>query len=124
MTAFSVGSLSTSGNATLAGQSFTPNVPGPNGSGSPGSATQVTLVAITFGFPSSDQSHWPGNCYLFSQPLDDPTLAAETTENRIAVNSDFVSGDLGSGTYSRKFNFQGATLNTGGVYYAYFANGY
>jgi hypothetical protein len=105
------------------GQSFVPNLAGPNGSGSPGSATSVNLGSITIGFPSASIEIRPTQCFVYSEMLDDQSEVGQA-EGRVGVSTgtDDSWTPFGSGTYARTYNFSNpTTLDPTMTYYIYFA---
>jgi hypothetical protein len=117
-----VASTATSASADYTGQSFTPNVPGPNGTGSIGSATSATLSSITFGYPTSDTDDRAVTAYVHSEALDDPSDVKNlATLVSTSTGTSDANGTFGSGTYSRTFTFPGDTLQVSQKYYIYFA---
>jgi len=119
MSTFSVGSTNWSTVLAYQGQSFKPNVAGPNGSGTPGSATQAALNSIVFGFDSADPL--PSKCFIYSQPLDDPSQAGTDTTYLLGSSTSTQSGsEFGTGSTTCRFNFSGISLQVGSPYYAYF----
>ena len=122
MAIFTVGTYGYDGVDDLGGQSFTPNVPG-DGSGSPGSATQVFVHTFSLGYPSASTTHRARTIYIYSIKLTDPDQIGQT-EYLVAVSSsgsfDDGTGLFGSGTYQRTFCFSSGALVPGSKYYAYF----
>jgi hypothetical protein len=123
MSTFTVASFSYDGVSDLGGQSFTPNVPGPNGSGSPGAATQVFIRKISLGYPSANTSGRAQKLYVYSVELTDPAqigqndyLVAESSDNGTLDGTNL----FGTGTYQRTFNFNAGALVPSSKYYFYF----
>src|ERR1051326_9030870 len=122
MSLFSIGSFSANTDGYVIGQSFKPNAPGINGSGSPGTPQQVTIADIKIGFSSTETTGRPDRVYIYSQPLTSVDQIGQA-ENLIADSGTSCSdgtGAFGSGTYYRQFDFSGEQLNFTSQYYAYF----
>jgi hypothetical protein len=123
MTTFTVALYSYDGVDDLGGQSFTPNVPGPNGSGSPGGATQVFIRKISLGYPSANTSERAEKLYVYSVELTDPAQIGQN-DYLVAVSTDSGTLDgtnlFGSGTYQRTFSFNAGALVPNSKYYIYF----
>lgn len=103
MANFTVAMTSTDSTTTARGQSFTPNVPGPNGSGGPGSATEVYLSTFTVGY-DSDTSSRQEIAYLYDYVPTTAQLSAGV--NALLTCSGYTDGsDFGSGSYTRTFTF-------------------
>jgi hypothetical protein len=123
MATFTVASYSFDGVNDLGGQSFTPNVPGPDGSGDPGSATQVFIRRISLGYPSANTSLRTGKVYIYSVELSDAEqigqsdyLVAESLINSVVDGTNL----FGTGTYQRTFNFNAGIFVPGNKYFIYF----
>ena len=121
MSTFTVGQSSYNRSQMVRGQSFNPNVPG-NGSGSPGSATQVFLDQIILSYPNGNTSIRAGNAYVYSVQLDDVAKIGEP-ENLVAQSNstEDETGYFGTGTYTRTYNFPNSSaLSPSATYYVYF----
>jgi hypothetical protein len=119
-TAFSVGSFASNGSMDVYGQSFQPNVAGPDGVGSPGSATSVSLQSIVVGYASSITSVRAIDCYVYSAPLTDEGDIGTGT-NLVAESFSYSDGSaFGAGSFSRQFNFREGLLDPTQTYYFYF----
>jgi hypothetical protein len=123
MATFTVASFSYDGVNDLGGQSFTPDVPGPNGSGSPGGATQVFIRKVSLGYSSANTSGRAQKLYVYSVELTDPAqigqpdyLVAESSEIGIVDGTNL----FGTGTYQRTFNFSAGAMVPNSKYYVYF----
>ena len=122
MSTFSVASLATGGSYLFGGLSCTPSVAGPDGSGSPGSATSVNLNSVTLGYPSSDVSIRPQTCYVYSVQITDPDDVGGST-NLVATSSSFSDGsDFGTNSHTRRWAFNSGSLNPSNTYFVYFDN--
>lgn len=125
MSTFTIGVFAYDGFKDLGGQSFTPNVPGPNGTGGgPGSASQVFIRSVNLGYPNANTSGRATSVLIYSVELTDPTQIGQS-DYQVAVSSTENppvdgSGLFGSGTYSRKFTFDAGALLPGTKYYLYF----
>ena len=119
MSNFSCASNSTNENSWLRGLSYTPNVQGPNGSGSPGSATTVKLVSVTVGCPTLAAAGEAPTCYVYSAPLDDPTDIGTPTNLVATSTSKTIGSAFGSGTHSTTYAFSNQLLAVSAVYYVY-----
>ncbi len=121
MTTFSVGSFAASGTNSCYGQSFTPNVPGPNGVGSPGAATSVSLASVSIGYPSSSTTGRATTAYIYTSI---PSSSDLSTGTGSLATSDVAttdgSGMFGSSTYSRTFTFTGVPLDPTVTYFVLF----
>ncbi len=119
-TSFSVGSFASNGSMDVYGQSFKPNVAGPDGVGSPGTATSVSLQSIVVGYASSITSVRATDCYVYSAALtDENEIGTET--NLVAMSSSYTDGSaFGTGSYTRQFNFSEGLLDPTQTYYFYF----
>lgn len=94
-----------SSSALSQGQALTPNVAGPNGSGSPGSATAVNLISFTVAFGDSDTDLWPLRAYLYDTL---PTVGQLNNDGLYALrySTSYVDGSaFGTGTYTRTYTF-------------------
>ena len=119
MANISVASLDFVGSTSMYGQSFTPNVVGPDGVGSVGSATQVALNQITLGYPTPLMSGNSGNMYVFDSPIQDPDDSCSPL-GATAVSSSCTDGSaFGTDSYTRTFSFSNETLQVGHTYYFY-----
>lgn len=111
MATFNVGSFSSTGGANLRGQSFTPNVAGPDGSGSPGTATTVYVQSASVGFPSSDTTARATTAYLYSSL---PSLSnLNTGTGSLAVSTNYTDEQdlFGTGTFSRTHMFNNIAID-------------
>ena len=121
MSDFSVANLTTTDSIYATCQSFTPNVPGPDGSGSPGTASTVTPINIIFGYPDSNITYRARAVYVYSAPLADPSDITNPTNFVVKSNGCFDGSDLGSGSNTRGFSFPNGThLVPSTTYYVYF----
>ena len=121
MADFTVGVFAYDGFRDLGGQSFTPNVPGPNGTGTPGTATQVFLRSISLGYPNSNTALRTGKIFVYAQELTDPDQIGQLDYLVGQSGTQVIDGtDLfGSGTYYRKFSIT-AGLVPSSKYFIYF----
>jgi len=121
MADFALGQFASSGTGDIQGQAFRPNVPGPNGSGSPGSATQVFLRNLTIGYNSSNPADRAEKAYIYAVELTSPDQIGKD-EYKVAESDNYGDGTglFGPGTYSRTFHFTGGAYNPALTYYAYF----
>ncbi|MEI8195473.1 MAG: hypothetical protein WCI73_06155 [Phycisphaerae bacterium] len=120
MATFTVASLAFDNAGSYRGQGITPNVAGPDGTGSPGSATSVNLTDFTLGYGTSSTSGRAGVAYLYDTL---PTLSnLNSGIGAIATSSSTTDGnDFGAGSYTRKFHFSGnLSLDPTKVYYVLF----
>ena len=122
MGAFSVGSFSMDENDWLRGFSFTPNVSGPDGSGSPGSATSAAMISAIVGCPSQTAAEQATKCYVYSQMLTSTDEIGSPT-GLVGMSSSMSVGQVfGSGGYSSTYQFTDMPLDPTQVYYAYFSD--
>jgi hypothetical protein len=106
----------------MLGQSFTPNVAGPGGSGNPGSATHVQLSSVVLGYLDSDTSERAATCYVYSVELTEEDQISSPA-NLVATSQSTSDGvAFGSGTYSRTYNFSEQFLSVSSRYYVYFSS--
>ncbi|HUO10093.1 MAG TPA: hypothetical protein VM008_17435 [Phycisphaerae bacterium] len=121
MSAFSAGCFSFDFADWLLGFSFTPNVAGPNGSGSPGSASSVSLVSIVVGCPTLPAAQEANTCYIYSVELEDPSDIG-SSGNLVGQSTSMSTGHaLGSTSYSTTYSFSGISLDPTKQYFAYFS---
>jgi hypothetical protein len=105
----------------MLGQSFTPNVAGPGGSGSPGTSTESQLVSLVLGYLSSDPDQRAETCFLYSASLASEDDIGSPT-NLVATSLSTADGAaFGAGSYSRTFGFNNESLSVSQKYYAYFS---
>jgi hypothetical protein len=117
---FSVGNTGHVRSTGLFGQSFTPDVPGPSGSGSCGTASAVSLKSVVLGYPTANTSERSGSCYVYSAPLANAEDIG-TEANLVAMTQVTVDGsDLGSNSHTRTFTFNSESLSASSKYYVYF----
>jgi len=121
MGAFSVGSFSTDGDDWLLGFSFTPNVAGPNGTGSPGTATSVTVSTVIVGCPTHAAAETAPDCYIYSIELESSDDIGSSDGLVGQNNSMSVGNAFGSGSYSTSYGFPGISLDPTKQYFAYFS---
>lgn len=122
MSNFSVGSVTRNHSAPMLGQSFTPNVAGPGGSGSPGTAAYAQLASLVLGYLSSDPTDRAETCYLYSVALESDDQIG-LPANLVATSHNTADGAaFGSGSYTRTFNFSGQWLSVTSKVYAYFSS--
>jgi hypothetical protein len=121
MSNFSVGCTSRTHSLYALGQSLTPNVAGPSGTGGPGTANPVYLQSLIVGYPDSDTDNRAASCFVYSAPLDDPDKIGSPTNLVATSNSTSDGSAFGSNSHTRTFNFLGSALNPAGKYYAYFS---
>jgi hypothetical protein len=115
---FSVANFSSWFSEDACGQSFTPNQAGPDGTGAPSTPT-ATIREICFGYRNYDESARSKTCYVYDQPLSDPSQIGQK-ENRVAVTNDYIDGSAcGPGSYTRTFYFMGGILSITKCYYVY-----
>lgn len=123
MATFTVASLAYDNqNLTHRGQAFTPNVAGPDGTGSPGSATEVFLNDFILGYRAATTTDRAETAYLYDTL---PALAdLNSGIGAIDVSSSYTDGNVfGTDTYTRTFNFSNpVTLDPTKVYYVLFAS--
>jgi hypothetical protein len=118
-----VANNSSFGSSDHVGQSFTPNNPGPNGTGSVGSATVATVASITLGYPISDTENRAATIYIHSGALDDPSdVTNPATLVSSSIGTSDANGTFGSGTYSRTYRFSQGTLQVSQQYHIYFSD--
>lgn len=119
MSDFVVASTAFSTQDEVYGQSFKPNVPGPNGSGSPGAAKKVMINDIIIGFSEADVRDGD---YLYIYDHIPLISQLQTGQYAIATSDTYVDGqEFGTGSYTRKFTFTGAWgLDPNTTYYFLF----
>lgn len=123
MATFSVGSFGSSGSTSFRGESFTPNVAGPDGVGGPGSATTVYLQSASVGYTSSSTAGRAAIAYLYAAV---PTLANLNNNGMGSIAQSTTTTDeadlLGTGSYSRTFTFSSIALDPANQYYILFSS--
>jgi len=125
MTTFSIGSFGATGTNNVRGQAFQANVAGPNGSGSPGQASQVKVKTLSIGYFSSSTSGRTMKLYIYSSPLGSPDDIGQSTDLVAESNTGAYmdgAGLFGTGTYSRQFTAftQPTAMSASDTYYVYF----
>ena len=104
----------------MGGESFAPNVAGPDGTGGPGSASSVSLETITVGYPSSDVAGRSDDCLIYSVVLDDQSEVGQNA-SLVGKSGSFTDGsDFGANSNSRTYTFANVTLDPSKTYYFYF----
>jgi hypothetical protein len=126
---FTVGMTSTPGSYhSVAGQSFTPTILGPDGSGTPpGPSDLVNLMTFTFAFNTSGQIFVPETLYIVPDSLITSGMSLSSAISHAIYNtSDYndITANPSFGNYStRTFNFSsGAELTAGTTYAALLEN--
>jgi len=120
MAAFSVGSFSADVVDWLRGLSFTPNVAGPNGSGSPGTASSVSLISVIVGCPTKAAAEQADTCFIYSVELESVSDIG-SSQNCVGQSTSATVGSVfGSGGYSTTYAFSNVSLDPTKQYFAYF----
>lgn len=122
MAAFSVGSNTTDSVTWIRGLSFTPNVAGPSGTGSPGSATSVALNSLTLGCPSRAAADGAATCYIYSIELESPGDIGSATGLVGQSSCMTVGSAFGTSSFSSAYIFSNLSLNPSSQYFAYFSD--
>ncbi|HOW65555.1 MAG TPA: hypothetical protein P5186_23245 [Candidatus Paceibacterota bacterium] len=121
---FTVGMTSTPDSYnTIAGQSFTPTILGPDGSGTPpGPSDLVNLMSFTFAFNTTGEIIVPETLYIVPDSLITSGMSLSTAiSHAIYSTSDYsdINANLSFGGYStRTFNFTSGVELTAGTTYA------
>ncbi len=122
MATFSVASFAGNASGNNRGQSFTPNVAGPDGSGSPGSASTVYLQTVSIGYPTSDTTNRQTVIYVYDTL---PTLVDLNNNGSGSIYKSISyaddTGTFGANTYSRIFSFANYSIDPTKTYYLLFA---
>jgi hypothetical protein len=122
MSTITVGSFAFTGTFTSRGQSFTPNVSGPDGAGSVGDDQNVNLDLVTFGYPNATTVNRAGFCYLYDYV---PTLADLNNDGTGSLAASTGSSDestgavFGANTFSRTWTFEKYQLDPTKKYYLF-----
>lgn len=120
MSNFVVGSVAVNRTENAYGQSFTANVPGPSGSGSPGTATSVQLVTFALGFPTATTTGRPQTAYLHNAALADPNDIGNGPTFLKASTGTSDGSAFGGSSHTRTYTFAITGLLPSHTYYVYF----
>lgn len=122
MSTITVGSFAFSGSLTSRGQSFTPSVSGPDGTGSTSGLSSVNFNQVSYGYPNATTTNRAAYCYLYDYV---PTLADLNNSGTGALaasrgSCDESAGDIfGANTFSRTWTFNPYELDPAKKYYLF-----
>jgi hypothetical protein len=121
---FSDGSFSAPKLWQIRGQSLIPSNQGPDGTGTPGSAS-LKLTSFRIGYAGYGAARRAHQCFLYSYALTNPSQIGQS-DGLLASSVGFTDeeGTLGADSFVRKFNFapDGApTLVVNLQYFVYFS---
>ena len=121
---FSVGSFDSQDVSISYGQGITPNVPGPNGSGTCPTSGTVSVQSVIIGFLTGDTSDRADTCYIYSIELDDPSEIGQST-GLVATSTGSTDSSgttvFGNNTYIRTYSFSSNSLSPSTQYYVYYS---
>ncbi len=120
MQAIVVASLATDSSGYVRGESFSPSVAGPDGSGSVGSLQTVYLTSLTIGYATSDTTNRASTLYIYDTL---PSLSNLNSHSGALYSSDSTDDGsaFGTGTFTRTFDFNYIGLDPSKTYFFLFA---